>query len=91
MEPGSKGCLAAKSADLAKELHEDILRQIFSLSYVPGHAQAEAVHATMVTLVKFLKSRPVTLGSKLHISIYRNHCRNPPLASTFCFTYRLVH
>ena len=33
--------LAAKAADFAKELNENFLRQVFRLSHVTSHAQAE--------------------------------------------------
>jgi len=60
VKPGRKGGFTAKTANLAEELNEDFLRQVFGLRRVRQHAQTQAVNAAIVTLVKRLKGFDVS-------------------------------
>lgn len=60
VQPGRKGGFTAKTANLAEELNEDFLRQVFGLCRVRQHAQTQAVNAAIVTLVKRLKGFDVS-------------------------------
>jgi hypothetical protein len=37
VKPGSKGRFTPKTADLSKELYENLLREVFSLRHTPSH------------------------------------------------------
>src|SRR5207302_732 len=63
MQPGRKRRLAAETPNLAKELDKDFLRQVFGLSHILGHAQAERIDATVVTLIKLLEGFHVAVGA----------------------------
>src|SRR5262249_50984944 len=47
MQPGGKGRLSAKAADLAKQLDKDFLCQIFGLDDISSHAQAERIYSAV--------------------------------------------
>src|SRR5262249_30081533 len=65
MQPGGKGRLSAKAADLAKQLDKDFLCQIFGLDDISSHAQAERIYSAVVPLVKLLEGSHVTFGGPL--------------------------
>ena len=60
MQPGRKRRLAAEGADLAEELQERFLHQVFRVRRVTHHAQAQGVDAAAVEFVQKLKRRSVS-------------------------------
>src|SRR5258706_13600914 len=60
VQPRRKRRIAAKTADLAKKLDKNFLREVFGLGLAAGHPQAEAVSAAVIPLVDQLKSREIT-------------------------------
>ena len=65
VQPGRKGRFTAKASNFSKELNEDLLCEVLSLRDIAGHAQAERVNPTIVSLVKLLKGCHVALRSLL--------------------------
>src|SRR5579863_3931813 len=61
MQPGRERRLATKGCDLAIELQERFLSQVFGLGGVCRHAQAERIHTPLVTVVKRLEGFRVAL------------------------------
>jgi hypothetical protein len=55
MQPGRKSRLAAKASYFAKELDEDLLREVFGLRDVLRHPKAQGVNAAVMALVKLLE------------------------------------
>ena len=51
-----KGRIAAKRAEIAKYLHESLLRQIFCFSHIFRHSQTNGIHAFIVQLVEWQKA-----------------------------------
>src|ERR1700752_4531335 len=64
MEPGRKCGLAPESRNLAIELQECFLREVFGLGGVSRHPQTERVNAPLVPIIKGLERfRVPLLGS----------------------------
>ncbi len=61
VHPGRKGRLAAECMNLAEELQEGLLRQIFGFNGVATHAQTESVHAAAVQLINGFEGAGVAL------------------------------
>ena len=61
MQPGGEGRFPAKRSDLAVELQERFLGQIFGLSRIRGHAQAEGIDPPLVLIVEGLERLGVAL------------------------------
>lgn len=59
MQPGGEGGFPAETADFAKELDENFLRQILCFRGIGDHPQAQAVNPTMMTFIKRLERRHV--------------------------------
>lgn len=55
VQPGRKCRLTPETANLSKELNEDLLREVFCLRDISHHSQAEGVNPPVVALVKFLE------------------------------------
>src|SRR4029077_9059421 len=51
MEPGRKCRIAAKTADLAEKLDENLLREIFCFGLAAGHAKRKTVGPAVIALV----------------------------------------
>src|SRR5205085_10034009 len=66
IEPSGEGRLAAKAAELAHEMNEYLLRNIFSLRNVAGHAQAQTIDAPMITPIDLLECLQVSGARSLH-------------------------
>ena len=48
MEPGGECRIAAKAADLAEKLDENLLSEIFGLGLAAGHAERKAIGPAVV-------------------------------------------
>ena len=59
VQPGRECRLAAKAANLSKELNEDLLSEVFGLRNIPRHTQTEGVNPPVVALVKLLEGNHV--------------------------------
>jgi len=62
VQPCRKGGFAAEAANFSKELNEDFLCEVFCLRDIAGHAQAQRVDPTIMSLVKLLKGDHVALS-----------------------------
>lgn len=71
MQPGRKSRLATKASYFAKELDEDLLREVFGLRDVLRHAKAERINATVMALVKLLEGGHIAGGGSLRQRIVR--------------------
>jgi len=60
MEPGGEGRIAAEGCDLAVKLQEGFLGEVFSLSDVVDHAEAEGIDAALVLGVELRECLMVT-------------------------------
>src|SRR5205085_12616508 len=65
MQPSRKSRLAAKTADLAIELDESFLRQVFRFGHVTRHTQTQRIDPSVMPLVEFLKGCHVAAGRRL--------------------------
>src|ERR1044071_5698 len=71
MQPRRKSRLATKAAYFAKELDEDLLREVFGLRDVLRHAKAERINATVMTLVKLLEGLHIAFCCSLRQRVVR--------------------
>lgn len=60
VKPGGESRLAAESVNLAEELEEGLLREIFGFEGVADHAEAETVNATRMLAVEIFEGGGVT-------------------------------
>src|SRR5437016_4493229 len=97
MKPGGKCRLAPKAANLAKELNEYFLGQVFRFGYIPGHAQAKRIYAAIVTLVKLFEGFHIAVGSLLRQLVVRSSrclsfaCSHLFLRSASCLAAHFKH
>jgi hypothetical protein len=59
VEPRGERRLAAEAADAAQQREERLLRQVFGVRRVAGHAQGDAVDQPAVAVVNLLEGRRV--------------------------------
>lgn len=71
VQPGGKGRFTTKASNFSKELNEDFLSEVLSLRDVAGHSQTERIDPAIMTLIKLLKGRHVTLRSFLRQRVIR--------------------
>ena len=72
MQPGGESRVAAKGSDLAMELKEGLLGEIFGFGNVADHAQTQGINASLVEGVKMGKGVVVAgLGAGKHFCIGR--------------------
>jgi hypothetical protein len=71
MEPGGESALAAKAADLAKQLDEDFLCEVFGFGDVLRHAQAEGVDSSVMTLVELFEGSHIASRGRLRQRMIR--------------------
>lgn len=72
MQPGSERRFATETADLSKELNEDLLREVFGFGDVPSHPQAERIYATIMPLIKLLEGFHITFSDLLRQLVIRD-------------------
>ena len=63
VKPGAESALAAIRADFSDQMHENILRQIFSLGRIAGHTQTDTINLPVMALVQVPQSVNVTVGN----------------------------
>src|SRR5690349_22980891 len=91
MQPGGESRLAAKATDFAKELDEDLLRQVFGLDHISGHAQTERVNPPVVALIKFLEGFHIAFGGSLRqLVIRRSRCLGFDTSHRFARAYASI-
>ena len=71
MQPSGQARLAAKTLDLAIEMDEDFLRQVFRLGHVLRHTQAQAIDAPVMQPVDLLKGFDVATRRSLRQFVIR--------------------
>jgi hypothetical protein len=64
MQPSGKARFSAKSVNLAEQLQECFLSQVFGFGWVSGHAQAQTIHTSAVRFIKVLEGIRVALASQ---------------------------
>ena len=62
VKPGRESRLASETTDLAVELDEDLLGEVFGLGRVGSHPQAERVDSSAVARVQLFEGRRVARG-----------------------------
>src|SRR4051794_36062648 len=55
VQPGRKGGIAAKAADLLVQLKKNLLAEVFRLFRIAGHTQGEGVNAAEVATIQLLE------------------------------------
>ena len=66
MQPGRKRRLAAKRRNLAKQLQERFLSQVFGFRRICRHPQTQRIHAAFMQAVQKLKSFCIALLGSLN-------------------------
>ena len=61
MEPGREAGLSAEGVDLAEQLQEGILGQVFGFGGIAHHAQTERIYAAAVQFIEAFERGCVTL------------------------------
>jgi hypothetical protein len=71
MQPGSECRFTTKTTNFAKELDEDLLREILGFSCIGDHSQAQAVDPTLVAFVQHLEGCHIAGGGGLRQIVIR--------------------
>src|SRR5258708_458797 len=72
MKPGSEGTFTSKASQLAKNLYENVLCQIFSLSGISNHSQTKGIDSPVIEpedLLKGLRAAAINGITAEHISL----------------------
>ena len=75
VQPGGKRRLAAEGRNLAIELQERFLCEVFRLGGVARHAQTERIHTALVKTVQGLETLGIALLGAIDRFLFRNAAR----------------
>ncbi len=91
MQPGGKCRVSTEAGDFAKHLQKCVLRKVFRLRGIIGHAQTNRINAGLMRMKKSCERLRITFLSALNqVRSQRNRCCNRRIAfhQSLPFRYR---